>query len=88
MLWVLQKRLFRLAFGSHSEWMKIKSGVPQGSVLGTLLFLIYINDVVDSLCANLLEFADDTEVFSVVSTTNDIDRLQILLKGFKGELQN
>jgi len=46
-------------------------------VLGPLLFLVYINDIDDSLCAKLLKFADDTKVFSVVSTKNDIDRLQI-----------
>jgi len=63
--------------GSHSEWIKVKSGVPQGSVLGPLLFLIYLNDIDDSVCAKLLKFADDTKVFSLVSTKNDIDRLQI-----------
>jgi len=63
--------------GCHSEWIKVKNGVPQGSVLGPLLFLIYINDIVYSVCAKLLKFADDTKVFSLLSTKNDIDRLQI-----------
>ena len=62
--------------GSNSKWTRVKSGVPQGSVLGPLLFLIYINDIDDSVCSNLLKFADDTKVFSVVPTQNDIDRLQ------------
>jgi len=63
--------------GSHPEWIKVKSGVPQGSELGSLLFRIYINDIDDSVCAKLLKFADDSKVFSVFSTKNDIDRLQI-----------
>jgi len=48
-------------------------------VLGCLLFLIYTNDIDDSVCAKLLKFADDTNVFSVVSNKNEIDRLQIAL---------
>jgi len=63
--------------GSHSEWINVKSGVSQGSVLGPLLFLIYVSDIDDFVCAKLLKFADDTLVFSVVSSKNDIDRLQI-----------
>ena len=43
---------------------------------GPLLFLIYINDIDDAVCSNLLKFADDTKVFSVVQTQNDIDKLQ------------
>jgi len=75
--WLNDRELRVVLFGSHSEWIKLKSGVPQGSVLASLLFLIYINDIVYSVCAKLLKFADDTKVFSVVSTKNVIVGLQI-----------
>ena len=48
------------------------SGVPQGSVLGHILFLIYINDLEDDISSKVLKFADDTKVFRKV--TNDTDK--------------
>ena len=52
--------------GSHSDYSDIISGVPQGSVLGPLLFLIYINDLEKNIKSNIKFFADDTMLFSVV----------------------
>jgi len=57
-----------VAYWSHSELIKVKSGIPQGLVLGPFLFLIYINDIDDCVCAKLVIFTDDMKVFSVVST--------------------
>ena len=52
--------------GSFSEHSSIESGVPQGSVLGPLLFLIYINDLERNIKSNIKFFADDTMLFSIV----------------------
>ena len=52
--------------GENSSWQGSTSGVPQGSILGPLLLLIYINDLPDGLSSNCKLFADDTSLFSVV----------------------
>ena len=52
--------------GSESSWGDINAGVPQGSVLGPLLFLVYINDLEVGIKSSVKFFADDTSLFSIV----------------------
>ena len=53
-----------------SSWADVSAGVPQGSILGPLLFLIYINDLSDGLKSECKLFADGTSLFSVVHDIN------------------
>ena len=50
--------------GQNLSWSSVHAGVPQGSILGQLLFLIYINDLSDNLTSNARLSADDTSLFS------------------------
>ena len=56
--------------GQESEWEQMMSGVPEGSVLGLLIFLIYINDLTDNISSSIKLFADDSFIFSRVRDVN------------------
>ena len=70
--------------GKNSNWGDISAGVPQGSILGPLFFLVYINDLSADLKCNVKLFADDTSLFTVVEDPNtaasdmnhDLDRIK------------
>ena len=62
--------------GEESKWADVLSGVPQGSVLGPVLFVCYINDLPDEIHTNVKLFADDTKIYADVSKKNGSEELQ------------
>ena len=49
-----------------SDWSYIPAGVPEGSIIGPLLFLVYINDIVIDIGSNIRLFADETSLYIIV----------------------
>ncbi len=62
--------------GTNSEWLPVISGVPQGSVLGPVLVVVYINDLPDEVKSKLFMYADDTKVIRRVGNGDDGMELQ------------
>ena len=62
--WLTDRRQRVVVDGEVSNWKSVLSGVPQGSVLGPILFLVYINDLEEGVIGKILKFADDTKLFT------------------------
>ncbi len=59
-----------------SQWLPVLSGIPQGSVLGPLLFVIYINELPKTVKSTIYLFADDTKIFRSINNQEDTKILQ------------
>lgn len=62
--------------GIASEWTEVTSGVPQGSVLGPLLFILYINDLPDIVKTHCKLFADDAKIYKEINNIEDFEDIQ------------
>ena len=62
--------------GSVSSWVRVRSGVPQGSVLGPLLFALYVNELPSLVSSPLLMFADDIKLYRIIRSSEDCLQLQ------------
>ena len=58
--------------GEQSEPLKLEAGVPQGSILGPLLFIIYINDLADQVSSNIRIYADDSSIFATGNNEQEL----------------
>ena len=85
----LENRFQKVCLGEvSSDWLPVESGVPQGSVLGPLLFVMFINDLVDNIKTNCLLFADDTNIFIKTDAQTDLDSLSAWCNDWLMEFRN
>ena len=71
-----EREMITVIRNSSSSWLKVTSGVPQGSVLGPVMFGVYVNDLPDGIESHINLFVDDAKIMRKVASVNDCMKLQ------------
>ena len=78
--WTSDRRQRVLLNGISSDWVAVTSGVPQGSVLGPVLFTIHTNDIYTGLTSTVMKFSDDTTLMGKAQTSQNQNNIQKYLE--------
>jgi len=65
--------------GQVSDWSDVLSDVPQGSVLGPVLFVLYADDILRTIISKILQFTDDTKINYAVNSVEGIESSQSVM---------
>ena len=74
--WLTTRKQRVVMNGKTSRWVSVKSAIPQGTVLGPLMFLLYINDIGKNVLYMVNLFADDCILYKAISSVEDCNELQ------------
>ena len=74
--WLQGRQLSVVLNGSYFEWADVVIEMPQGFVLGLILFIVYTNDIDKYIASKVLKFPDDAKVLNSVSIKDDINKLR------------
>ena len=82
------RRLVVVLDGKSSQEYSVNAGVPQGSILGPTLFLLYINDLTDDVICNIAVYADDTALCSKCDQASELWQQLELASELESDLQD
>ena len=74
--WLTGRHQRVIVDGESSDATPVRSGVPQGTVLGPLMFLVYINDINENITSSIRLFADDCVIYKTVTSIQEAEQLQ------------